>query len=89
MAVDNALTFLKANEFPPRKQTDDDFLGYLGTIQADSAYPASLRKSASEMERLLATIEQMGIIVGARTWDVWDAALDIYAPKSKATATLP
>ena len=88
IVVDNALTFLKANGFPPRKDPDDDFLGYLGSIQRDPECAASLRKSAFDLEKILAAIEQIGILVGARTWDAWDAALNIYAPKSHATHRL-
>lgn len=88
IAVGNAIAFLKANGYPPRKYSHDDFLNYLARIQGDSEYPETLRTSALQMERILAAFEQLGILGGARAWTVFDAALDLYAPKTQATHRL-
>ena len=86
-AVNSALTFLKANEYPPRKVGDTDFIDYLQSIQRDPVYPESLRTSAYGMYQALVTVEGIGITIGARSWDVWDTALEIYTPKAKETIT--
>lgn len=88
IAVDNALTFFRANGYPPREYEHDDLGNYLARIQDDPHYLQPLRNSAVELERTLTFIEGLGILVGARTWAAFEAALDSYAPRSKATKVL-
>jgi hypothetical protein len=88
IALGNAIKFLKANGFPPREYEHDSLLAYLARIQDGPEYASPLRAAAVETERLLTFIEQLGIVMGARTWEVWCAALDIYAPRSRATRHL-
>lgn len=82
IAVGNALTFLKANEFPARNDMQDDFLGYIARIQDDPQYSEKLRKAATDIERMLLLIEQLGIVVGSRAHSTFDAALARYARKT-------
>ena len=82
--VDNAVTALRTDKFPPREYNSDDLGNYLARIEQDPQYPATLRNAAVNLDQNLATIEQYGILVGARAWEVWEAALDIYSPRSKA-----
>ncbi len=86
IALSNALKFLKTNKFPPREYEHDTLLAYLARIQDGPEYPSPLRAAAAEAERLLTFIEQLGIGMGARNWDVWCAALDAHAPGRKQPA---
>lgn len=88
IAVDNALMFFRSNGFPPRRFSHDDLSNYLARIEDDPQWPETLRKSAVDIYRYLAMIEQLGILVGARTWAVWEEALDIFAPRSEAIERL-
>ena len=88
IALSNALKFLKTNGFPPREYAHDTLLAYLARIQDGHEYSPPLRAAAAEAERLLTFIEQLGIVMGARTWEVWCAALDAHAPRSQATRHL-
>lgn len=82
--IDNAVTALKTDEFPQRKYSSDGLGAYLAGIIDDPLSPATLRKSAADLERNLGIIEKYGILMGARNWAVWEAALDLYSPRSKA-----
>lgn len=88
IAMGNALKFLKANGFPPREYGHDNLLDYLARIQDGPEYAPPLRAAAREVERLVTFVEQLGITIGGRTWEVWSAALDVYAPRSQATRQL-
>ena len=88
IVMSNALKFLKTNGFPPREYEHDTLLAYLARIQDGHKYPPTLRAAAAETERLLTFIEGLGIVMGARTWEVWCAALDAHAPRSQATRQL-
>ena len=88
IAVDNAFAFLMANAFPPREYDHDNFGNYLARIQDGPEYAQPLRHTAVEIERVLTFVEQLGILVGERAWAAYEAALDIYAPRSKATRRL-
>ena len=89
IAVDNAITFFRSNGYPQREYQHDDIGNNLARIQDDHRYLPLLRNSAGALERTLTFIEGLGILVGARTWATFNAALDSYAPRSKATKVLP
>lgn len=81
--VNKFLELLRANNFPKREYSHDDFLSYLSRIQ-DGPYAASLKGSAREIYFLLSTFESIGILLGARMHSATEAALDEYSPKSEA-----
>jgi hypothetical protein len=88
IAVDKALTWLKRNNFPQREYKHDDLSNYLARIEDSPEYSEPLRKAAHELYSALCFIEELGILVGARSWAAWNAALDIYAPSSRAPKQL-
>jgi hypothetical protein len=88
LAVGNAVAFLNASEYPPRKYFHDNFGNYLVRIQNGPECPATLRRSAVDIEHMLSMIEQLGISVGARAHSTFEAALDVYAPPSQASHRL-
>jgi len=83
--VNRFLELLRANHFPKRQYAHDDFLNYLARIE-DGPYPPSVKASAKEINFILATFENMGILLGMRMHSATEAALDAYSPKSQAPA---
>ena len=77
---DYALKFLKANNYPHRKHKIENIISYLAGISRDPEYPVPLRISAFGAECTLRSSENYD-----RTLEVWNAALDVYAPESQAT----
>jgi hypothetical protein len=82
-AVQGFLAVLPANDFPPRENAHDDFLGYLARLDSDYQPKPDYPRAAKELYTLLASTEAQGILVGMRMHAASDAALDIYSPKSK------
>ena len=84
ITVQRNLQMLRQSNFPKREYAHDDFLAYLSRIESESRYDANLRTAAKQWYFMLATWEQMGILLGMRMHAATDAALDIYSPKSEA-----
>ncbi len=88
LVVGTAVNIFKTREFPQRKYPDDSLGDYLCRIQDDPEYPSRLRQSAAQVEQTLVVMEEFGILVGARMHSAYEAALDIYAPRERATDRL-
>ena len=88
ITLDSMLKFLKANDYPPRKDPHDGIISYILRIQNDPEYPEPLRKSTFWIEHELTTSGELGLLGDMRLWKAWDAALDVYAPKAQATRHL-
>jgi len=84
MVVAKYLQWLRANDFPPREYSDDDFQAYLSRIDENLELPIEVRMRARETQARLEVIEEAGVLLGMRAHDATDAALDIYSPKSEA-----
>jgi hypothetical protein len=82
-AVQGFLEVLRANNFPPRENEHDDFLGYLARLDSDYQPKPDYKRAAKELYTFLASTETRGILAGMRVHAASDAALDIYSPKSK------
>lgn len=82
--VKRHLDFMRANNFPMRKYSDDDFLDYLARIEDDPEYPASIKGLGKEMRAVLVTCEGLGILLGMRMHSAADEALDVYSPRANA-----
>ncbi len=88
-AVERVVKILRAHEFPMREYEHDDFSAYLCRIYDNFAnYPQSLKSTAREIEGGLIMLESVAVWPSARLWSACDAALDIYAPKERATKVL-
>jgi hypothetical protein len=81
--VQGFLAVLRANDFPPRENPHDDFLGYLARLDSDYQPKPDYQRAAKELYTLLASTEAQGIIAGMRMHAASDAALDLYSPKAK------
>ena len=82
-AVQGFLAMLRANNFPPRENAHDDFLGYLARLDSDYQPTPDYRRAAKELYTLLASTEAQGILAGMRMHAASDAALDLYSPKAR------
>jgi hypothetical protein len=82
-AVKGFLAVLRANNFPPRESTQDDFLGYIARLDSDYQPKPDYRRAAKELYTLLASTEAQGILAGMRMHAASDAALDLYSPKNR------
>lgn len=82
-AVEGFLAVLRTNNFPPRENAHDDFLGYLARLDSDYQPKPDYQRAAKELYTLLASIEAQGILAGMRMHAASDAALDLYSPKAK------
>lgn len=86
LVIGKNLEFLRANGFPKRKYSHDDFLSYLVRIEDDPEQPTALRTAAREMHSVLGSCENMGILLGMRMHCAAEAALEIYSPKAEVPA---
>jgi hypothetical protein len=82
-AVRGFLAVLRANDFPPRENAHDDFLGYLARLDSDDQPKPDYQRAAKELYTLLASTEAQGILAGMRMHAASDAALDLYSPRTK------
>jgi hypothetical protein len=82
-AVQGFLAVLRANNFPPRENAHDDFLGYLARLDLKYQPKPDYQRAAKELYTLLASTEAQGMLVGMRMHAASDAALDLYSPKTK------
>lgn len=64
------------------------FETYLYCIQTNPEYASPLQPAAVETERMLNFIDQLGVVVGMRMRETCEAALNVYAPHSRATHRL-
>lgn len=80
--VDRYVLFLKSNNFPKRQYSSDGVSSYLARI--DGYSEAKIQAAISQIQFLLTTHEDLGIISGARVSSAWEAALDEYSPRSDA-----
>jgi hypothetical protein len=75
---------LQANKFPKRFYSHDDILNYLARIEDSEEMSPSMKSAAKQLEFLLATFENLGILAGARMYAATEAALETYSPRSAA-----
>jgi hypothetical protein len=73
---------LRANNFPPRENAQDDFMNYLARLDSNYQPKPDYQRAAKELYTLLASTEAQGILAGMRN-AASDAALDLYSPKAK------
>lgn len=84
LMVQKMLEALRSNEFPKRFYSHDDILGYLARIEDEEKISPSVKSAAKQLEFVLATFENLGILAGARMYSAAEAALEIYSPRSAA-----
>jgi hypothetical protein len=66
VAVAHWLKFFRENNFPPKEYASDDFGNYRARLMALYKRPTDVPYLASEIESLLLSYEQRGILVGMR-----------------------
>lgn len=84
LVVERNLAILRANGFPKRTYSHDDFLAYLSRIEDDPKTSPDLRARAKEFHFVLEFHENAGILVGMRMHAAAERALETYSPKSEA-----
>lgn len=82
--VQKMLGVLQTNKFPKRFYFHDDILNYLARIEDSEEISHSVKSAAKQLEFLLATFENLGILAGARMYSATEAALEMYSPRSAA-----
>ena len=82
--VQRMLEVLRANKFPKRFYAHDDILNYLARIEDSEEISPSVKSSAKQLEFMLGTFENLGILAGARMYSAVEAALEAYSPRSAA-----
>jgi hypothetical protein len=80
VTVRRFLSTLQARAFPPRRFMQDSTDTYLYRISEDPEYSADAKELAREIERALATSENLGLLFGMRLRAAWDAALELHSP---------
>lgn len=84
LMVQRILEVLRANKFPKRFYAHDGILNYLARIEDSEEISPSVKSSAKQLEFMLVTFENLGILVGARMYSAAEAALETYSPRSAA-----
>lgn len=82
--VQKVLEMLRVNRFPLREYKHDDISNYIARIKGNDEILPPVKIAAYQLEFLLATSEDRGILEGARIFSAAEIALDAYSPKSLA-----
>ena len=84
LMVQRMLEVLRTNKFPKRFYAHDDILNYLARIEGSEEISPSVKSSAKQLEFMLVTFENLGVLAGARMYSAVEAALETYSPRSAA-----
>lgn len=84
LMVQKMLEALRTNTFPKRFYSHDDILGYLARIEDSEEVSSSVKSAAKQLEFMLVTFENLGILAGARMYSATEAALEVYSPRGAA-----